>query len=306
MRTDAMGRLGRWFGLALGVGVLLASFLLAVRPWYLTWGASEREAREPLPGDELLSGITAQTTRALTIDAPAPVVWAWLAQLGQDRAGFYSYELLEDMVGTRMPHVDELRPELQRWQLGDKLWMYPPEKLGGAGHGVLQRLDPGRALVFGTRQIGKGPSEPTDGTWAFVLRPLAPERTRLLVRGRAAVERSLAWCAYDRLIFEPIHFLMERKMMEGIAARAEGRVPSRLADTLEVLSFGACFALFVLAAVQLLRWPPVRRSLVLLLLTGAALQLLTFVQPPWLVALLIVGGLAVPLVRVPRPAYPQH
>jgi hypothetical protein len=272
--------------------VLFSLLLLAVRPWYLSWGATASEAAATLPGDELLHART-QSTRAITIAAPAEKVWPWLLQLGQDRGGFYSYELLENLVGTDMDYVDVLRPELQHWKLGDKLWMYPPDKLAGAGHAVLQRFDPERALVFGTRQIGTPVGQPTDGTWAFVLQPIDAASTRLFVRGRAAAARSAAQRAFDRLVFEPAHFVMERKMMEGIKARAEGGAGSPATDVLEVVLFAVCFALFVGAAVRVVRWPTARRSLTVILAAGLAFQLLTFVQPPWIVGFLIVVSLVV-------------
>src|SRR4051794_8661522 len=110
---------------------LLGLLYFGARPWYLHWGPTESELRARLPGDDLveLPPDHSVTTRAITIQAPAHQVWPWLAQLGQDRGGFYSYELLEDAVGADMPRVERLRPELQRWSKGDKLWMYPPHKL---------------------------------------------------------------------------------------------------------------------------------------------------------------------------------
>lgn len=130
MRTDMISKALRLAGLVGLVVALFAVFLSLVRPWYLHWGASAREFSGPLPGDEFVDA-RSQSTRAIDIDAPAAKVWPWLLQLGQDRGGFYSYELLENLVGTNMHNVDTLNPALQRWKIGDKLWMYPPDKLGG-------------------------------------------------------------------------------------------------------------------------------------------------------------------------------
>ena len=63
-----------------------------------------------------------------------------MAQIGQDRAGFYSYEILENLVGCKMKNLDYLIPALQHWQEGDKLWMYPPDRAGGIGQAPLARL----------------------------------------------------------------------------------------------------------------------------------------------------------------------
>jgi hypothetical protein len=80
-------------------------YALTLRPWLRNWGADEDELRKPLPGDELVPGDVSQTTRAVTIDAPVDAVWPWLAQIGQDRGGFYSYEWLENSpaVACAMP-----------------------------------------------------------------------------------------------------------------------------------------------------------------------------------------------------------
>jgi hypothetical protein len=264
-------------------------FLIGVRPWALRWGASDEEAHARLPGDELIDAAT-QSTRAITIDAPAERVWPWLLQLGQDRGGFYSYTLLENLVGTDMKNLDVLRPELQAWQVGDKLWMYPPDKLGGQGYAVLARLDPARALVFSTRRIG---SERFDGSWAFVLRPIDAQATRLLIRGRSTPPRSKLQRGFELLAFEPIHFMMEHKMMENLKAHAEGREPSAVTDALELVMYASCFFLFCAAAIRLVRWPVARRWLLVIVSAGLGFQLLTFVQPPWIIGLVLVGALTV-------------
>src|SRR5690349_13258123 len=115
--------------LLLAVAILIKTHFLVARPWFSTWGATAQEAQATLPGDELVPNARGQTTRAIAIDAPAERVYAWLAQTGQDRGGFYSYDVLEDLVGCEMPRVERLNPALQHWKLGDKLWMYPEHKL---------------------------------------------------------------------------------------------------------------------------------------------------------------------------------
>src|SRR3954467_14058608 len=115
-------------------GVLVLVLLAVFRPWFLTWGATPEEARSSLPGDEVVGAARSDsTTRAITIHAPVSTVWPWVAQLGQDRGGFYSYEVLEDLAGCSMENADRIHPEFQAWKAGDKLWMYPPEKLHGMG-----------------------------------------------------------------------------------------------------------------------------------------------------------------------------
>jgi hypothetical protein len=78
-----------------------ALYALVIRPWHLRWGAEPEDERRELPSDELLPKNGTQILHAVTIDAPVEEVWPWLAQLGQDRGGFYSYEWLENPPGAR-------------------------------------------------------------------------------------------------------------------------------------------------------------------------------------------------------------
>jgi hypothetical protein len=87
---------------------LAGAFLIAIcvvfrpllRPWYSRWGATTVEVTMDLPGDEHLAHRRGGYTQAISIRAQAGSVWPWLVQVGQDKGGFYSYELLENMVGS--------------------------------------------------------------------------------------------------------------------------------------------------------------------------------------------------------------
>src|SRR5919197_4036569 len=79
-----------------------ALYGFAIRPWHLRWGAEPEDEKRGLPGDELLPKNGTRILHAVTIHAPVAEVWPWLAQLGQDRGGFYSYEWLENLAGCRM------------------------------------------------------------------------------------------------------------------------------------------------------------------------------------------------------------
>ena len=278
------------------IGLVFNSF---VRPWYQRWGTTSLEAVSELPGDDILPKTASRETRAIAIHASADRVWPWLAQLGQDRGGFYSFDLLENLVGCRMPTEDVLRPDKQSWEIGDKLWMYPPDKAGGMGFATLRTYVPGRALGFGTRMTGTPLSAPEDGSWSFTLIPLGDSATRFLVRGRGAPGRSLLGVAFDRSIFEPAHFAMERRTMIGIAQLAEGGSRHRLANHAQVVLWTITFGLFVAACVMVFR----RRQWGLALLgvgaSAAVFQILTLRQPPPTVGAFLVAAL-VALIWWPR------
>ena len=276
--------------LVIALCFIFTGFLALVRPWYLSWGSTEEEQRMRLPGDDIVAHAGAQNTRAITIHAHVDRVWPWLAQLGQDRAGFYSFELLENIVGCEMPTSDSLHPELQGWKIGDKLWMYPPHKAGGAAFATLRVHEPGRALGFATRTVGTTLDEPEDGSWSFVLRPIDASTTRLLIRGRMPAERSVAGLVFDRAIFEPVHYVMERRMMLGLAAASEGRSMSSVADEIQVALWTLTFGLVGLSTFLLLftrRW---QLPLVGFVSSLIVFQVLTFAQPPIFVGSLLVAG----------------
>jgi hypothetical protein len=285
--------------LAACVTALLGAFFLLVRPWYRSWGADASVQGARLPGDHLLWQGAPRETRAVTVQAPAARVWPWIAQLGQDRAGFYSYELLEDLAGAEMTNLDVLIPALQHWRAGDSLWMYPPDKAGGIGRAPLALVEPGRALVFYTRRPGTTLTEPPDGTWAFVVEPVDAARARVIVRSRARGHIGLLGATFERGVFEPAHFAMERKMLEGIRDRAEGRRVARWRDDLQVMLWAMTFALFVASGLLILcAAAPVRHAATFTLL-GALLVVLTLVQPSVFVgAPLVVGATLAVVVPV--------
>lgn len=263
-------------------------FALVVRPWYLAWGTTPAERTMPLPGDEIVPNAGNQETRAISIDAPADSVWPWIAQIGQDRGGFYSFDLLENLVGCEMPTVDSLRPGRQQWAVGDKLWMYPSTKAGGVGYATLRVLVPGRALGFGTWYAGTPPSGPEDGSWSFVLVPVNDSTTRLLVRGRGAPGRSLLGVAFDRSIFEPMHFVMEKRMMIGIGQLAEGDSRHRVLNNVQVVLWFATFAMFVVGLASVFVRPAWKRALSGTVAAAVVFQVLTLGQPPVDVGILLV------------------
>lgn len=273
-------------GFLLRVTALLAAlaglvliFFAGVRPWYLHWGATAAEMTRTLPGDAIVGPDAGQETRAITIDAPVDVVWSWLAQLGQDRGGFYSFDLLENLVGCRMPTVDVLRPDRQHWAIGDRLWMYPAERAGGAGFATLHAYVPGRAMGFGTHMTGTSIAAPENGSWSFVLEPTGPATTRLLVRGRGTSARSLLATSFDRTVFEPLHFAMERRMMIGIKQIAETGTRRRLLNHAHVVLWTLSFAMMLVAGWRVLlgrRW---KASLGVFVAAAVGFQVLTLAQP---------------------------
>ena len=288
----------RLLALAGSLAIVGAVFFGVVRPWYLGWGATDEERRRVLPGDAIVSRAASQDTRAITIQAPADQVWPWLAQLGQDRGGFYSFDLLENLVGCEMPTDDRPRPDRQSWSMGDKLWMYPSRKAGGVGFATLRAYVPGRALGFATHMTGTPVTAPENGSWSFVLEPIDASTTRLIARGRGAGGRALLGVSFDRAIFEPAHFVMERRMLIGIKDLAEGRDRGRVGNHIQVGLWTLTFVVFMLSIGMVLAGVRWKHAIAGLFVSAAVFQLLTLVQPPLFagaaLAALAIGVLAWP------------
>jgi hypothetical protein len=191
----------------------------------MDWGATWDEVVAPLPGDELIDNPLYVTTRAITIAAPAAAVWPWLLQLGQNRGGFYSYDLLENLAGLDIHSADEVRPEWQDLHAGEDFITLDPD---GVMKMTIVTLDPGRALVLRSGAPGEPPQGPGDffkgeieWTWAFVLQEPSAASTRLQVRSRAAWADTASARTARGVVLGPAHLLMERGMLRGIRTRAE-------------------------------------------------------------------------------------
>jgi len=277
------------------IAVAFVLFFAVERPWFMGWGASQDEQNAALPGDGFASGAALQSTRAVTILAPIDRVWPWVAQLGQDRGGFYSYEILEDLVGCEMPNTSRIMPEHQTWKSGDKLWMYPPSKLDGLGGAPLVAYRPGQYLVFATRRIGAPPSAREDGTWGFYLEPAGEHSTRLIVRGRGAGGVSGLAAVIHFGIFEPVHFVMERRMMSNIKVLAEGRRTSVASEVASVGLWTLTVALMIASVVAVARRRRWARPLAVGAATVLAFQFLTLLQPSPVLASTVVVALGLAL-----------
>ena len=114
------------------------------------WGSTKAERAALLPGDELVPEPATVTTRAVDIAAPAEDVWPWLVQLGQDRAGMYSYDWLENLSGLHIHSADRIHPEWQQLAVGDRVRLVPTG-WGPLPSGLalpVARIEPGRSLVL--------------------------------------------------------------------------------------------------------------------------------------------------------------
>jgi hypothetical protein len=163
--------------------------------------------------------------------------------------------------------------------------MYPPDKAGGAGFATLRVYEPGRVLMFGTRMLGTPLSAPENGSWGFVLEPAGPASTRVLARGRGTAARSRLGATFDHWIFEPMHFVMERRMLQGIASLAETGRRSRAANHVHLALFAIGALLMFAFAGRVLAGRHWLASLAGVGASGLLFAGLTLLQPPLVVGI---------------------
>jgi len=181
----------------------VAFFYLVYRPWQLSWGATGDEVTRPMAGDELVSDPTFSATRAVTINAPAERIWPWIVQIGYKRAGFYSWDILDN---DGIPSAERILPEYQNLEIGD---LVPLDEEIDA---VVVDMEPNEwlLLVF---------QSDSTVTWAWALYKIDADRTRLVTR--------LRWRAssvVSQFVLDAFEIIMMRKHLLGIKRRAEAAI----------------------------------------------------------------------------------
>ncbi len=215
-------------------GAIQIAFTILLSPvlrrWYRYWGTTGEERRRIFPGDEYVPRPKSEITGAITVHALPDCIWPWFVQLGCRRAGWYSYDLLDN---GGVPSTERILPEYQRLEIGDIVKAMPD---GNFGFPVAE-IHPERALVLaGTvnTQTGK-PADSNDpdlkayfsGDQTFVIDPIDEKSSRLLFRMRMDWNPSFASTLGLRWIVEPISFVMGRKLLRSIKGRAEALAASK-------------------------------------------------------------------------------
>jgi proline iminopeptidase len=195
---------------------------LAARPVLRHWGTTLDERTRILPGDGLVPGEGSISTMAVDIRAPAAAVWPWLAQMGTDRAGWYSWDRL-DNGGRRS--AQELDASWTHVNEGDRLATVPGRSWFDVAH-----VEPDRSLVLRAsldlrgRPFDPGAGRPrgfVDARWEFFLDPRSDDTTRLIVRsGASSGPRGLS-DIMNWLFWHPAHVVMQLRQLHQLRLRCE-------------------------------------------------------------------------------------
>ncbi len=201
---------------------LVGGYAFGVRPRLLRWGATDEEVRRPYPGADLIPGGKRSATMAVTIDAPPSRVWPWLVQMGVDRAGWYSWDRLDNW-GRRS--AERIHPKWQEISVGDRLAAKPD----GSEWWEVAALEPERFLSLRMSLDLRGrPFDPagarprlyTDSTWGFLLEE-AGARTRLVVSGYCSLRPRWPQPIASLIFLEPSHWIVQTRQFANLKRRAE-------------------------------------------------------------------------------------
>ena len=261
-------------GTLLVIIILVATFLLLPR-WTPTWGATEAEVTRTLPGDELIERTPSDSTHGAMIDAPPEEVWPWIAQIGDDRGGFYSYTFIENPLqkmagGEAVYHnASRILPEFQNPQPGEGLIVDSLQ---------VYAVEPGKWLLA-AQSSGDGDF---GWVWLWHVEPVGTDQSRLLVRQAMRLFPE-AGNPVMTTVTDLGAFVMGQRMIKGIKLRAEGRTEPALIEVVEILLWVAALIVGVGAAVLFVMRPSWQAPLLLGLAALFTLIWFTVWLPPiWL------------------------
>jgi len=217
----------------------LSIYAIFLKPVITTWGASEKEISMPMAGDD--KNLTITATRAISINTSKSEVWKWLIQLGADRGGFYSYSFIEEALGYEARHRDSITPEFKEIKVGDL---------------VRGSINERHSIVPYNFQVLYVKPEETfvlDKWGTFLLKEINSQQTRLIVRTQELTSKKNDWLKVSSYIEVPFHFIMERRLLMGIKARAEAGENIELSQTKDIFWFAGivlsgfliCFFIYI-------------------------------------------------------------
>lgn len=191
---------------AVAAGVALWRWIVGLTE---RWGTLPHEPGMPMPGDELIVRPAMSATRAIVIDAPPDEVYPWFAQMGPGRAGWYSYDWIDN---RGVESAREINPEWVVTTPGTSMG-----GMAGIGFDIVEAV-PGRHLVISVATDG-----PLAFTMGYLLQAWGSSATRVLVRVRGVSEGPKWLNPFIRFALGPGDFVMVRRQLVGVKERAENR-----------------------------------------------------------------------------------
>ncbi len=181
---------------------IVVSFQFIYRPWSLTWGATDEEVSRKMIGDEILKDPDFNATRAVLINSSPENIWPWVVQIGYKKAGFYSYDFLDN---DGIPSADRIIREYQDLKVGDFIQLTKKSDI------MITVLKHNKHLLLGSKDRKM--------TWVWELSKINKQQTRLITRFRVNINN-----IFVKLFWDTFEIIMMRKHLLGIKQRAESKI----------------------------------------------------------------------------------
>lgn len=219
-------------------------YYFVARPYQLTLGATPAEIERAMPGDEMDPNPDFLATRAITIRGTPEEIWPWLIQMNYNRAGFYAYDILENIGSERgLRSAEEIIPEFQHFQVGDEAPISAIHSM------VFSAIEPNQYLIW----AGKADVSPGGIVWA--LYPLDDDQTRLVSRIQWRYHLADIGSVVMAIFVDTADHIAVRKVLQGVKGRVEGQIePAWVADV-ELAVFVIAFGIFAAALIVLVVRP---------------------------------------------------
>ncbi|MFZ5945574.1 MAG: hypothetical protein ACOYVD_15870 [Bacillota bacterium] len=245
--------------------LVMSIYFLWARPYQLSWGATEQEIKQDMPGDHLDSQPEFFATRAITIEGTPEEIWPWLLQMGYGRAGYYGYDVIENLGSPRGIHsADRILPELQQFKVGDEV------PISSVARMVFYAIEPNRYLIWtGLDQ---------KGSFLWALYPLDENNTRLVSRIRWSFHWTEPSLLSLDLFTEFTDYLAVREILHGIKGRVENEIQPMVVQNIKA-SIYALTILFFIATLFLLLIRPLSWTRWLTGLAAGVVWLVTWFSP---------------------------
>ena len=220
--------------------LVIAAINLLILPILDRWGATPQEVKMSLPGDALVPGEPYwQMTVATTVNAPPEKIFPYFLQAGQDKAGFYSFDWLERMIGFGIHNRYTVEPKWQDTKAGD-FCTFTQQGMGmrivniTPNRNLLMLTDgldrnhplpPGKWELLWTPVFNPAKGEYVAWNWDFNLIPQPNGTTRVIVRCKHASKgNALARFAFKNAWALPSD-IMDIEMLRRVKKLAEGTYP---------------------------------------------------------------------------------
>ena len=172
------------------------------------WGATDDEINGSVVGDDLCPNAHVSATRSITLAAPPEEVFPWLRQMGFGRAGWYSYDWIDNLGRKSAIRVHD------EWQ---DVTSGEPVPAGPISF-TATIVEPPHAFVLEIKS-GKSTQPWLHFTLAYELRAIG-DSTRLVTRMRSNIALP-GGSLFERLVLAPGDGLMVRRQLLNLASRID-------------------------------------------------------------------------------------